>query len=282
MQDFINRMSDALNKRAVENFIKAGAFDTFGNKRRAMMLVADSMLDNAVKQKKDSMSGQMSLFDFVGEEEKKDYEIKVPDVTEYTKEELLGYEKEILGVYVSGHPLDEYTGMVKKYITNVTTDGNTATIGGMIMNKSVKTTKNGQLMAYLTIEDLVGTVEVIVFPRNFLINRPVIDTADKVFVTGRVQANADENARLICDKVIDFNTVPRKLWIRFESEEEYQSKQSELNDILYNSDGKDSVIIYCTKENKRIALPASRTVQVNSELLMKLKGLYGDKNVTTT
>ena len=192
----------------------------------------------------------MSLFDFVGEEEKKDYEIKVPDVTEYTKEELLGYEKEILGVYVSGHPLDEYTGMVKKYITNVTTDfeiddetgetkvrdGNTATIGGMIMNKSVKTTKNGQLMAYLTIEDLVGTVEVIVFPRNFLINRPVIDTA----------------------------------------------KQSELNDILYNSDGKDSVIIYCTKENKRIALPASRTVQVNSELLMKLKGLYGDKNVTTT
>ena len=296
MQDFINRMSDALNKRAVENFIKAGAFDTFGNKRRAMMLVADSMLDNAVKQKKDSMSGQMSLFDFVGEEEKKDYEIKVPDVTEYTKEELLGYEKEILGVYVSGHPLDEYTGMVKKYITNVTTDfeiddetgetkvrdGNTATIGGMIMNKSVKTTKNGQLMAYLTIEDLVGTVEVIVFPRNFLINRTVIDTADKVFVTGRVQANADENARLICDKVIDFNTVPRKLWIRFESEEEYQSKQSELNDILYNSDGKDSVIIYCTKENKRIALPASRTVQVNSELLMKLKGLYGDKNVTTT
>ena len=150
------------------------------------------------------------------------------------------------------------------------------------MNKSVKTTKNGQLKAYLTIEDLVGTVEVIVFPRNFLINRPVIDTADKVFVTGRVQANADENARLICDKVIDFNTIPRKLWIRFESEEEYQSKQSELNDILYNSDGKDSVIIYCTKENKRIALPASRTVQVNSELLMKLKGLYGDKNVTTT
>ena len=268
MQDFINRMSDAL-----------------------IDLIDDLKLFGDIPQ-----SNQMSLFDFVGEEEKKDYEIKVPDVTEYTKEELLGYEKEILGVYVSGHPLDEYTGMVKKYITNVTTDfeiddetgetkvrdGNTATIGGMIMNKSVKTTKNGQLMAYLTIEDLVGTVEVIVFPRNFLINRPVIDTADKVFVTGRVQANADENARLICDKVIDFNTVPRKLWIRFESEEEYQSKQSELNDILYNSDGKDSVIIYCTKENKRIALPASRTVQVNSELLMKLKGLYGDKNVTTT
>ena len=296
LRDFIERMGKEANKRTIENFIKSGAFDCFEGNRRQQMLVYSQIVDDVARNEKNSLTGQMSLFDFVDEETKAEFEIKMPDVPEYGKKELLAFEKEVLGIYVSGHPLDEYTGMVKKYVTNVTTDfeiddetgetkvrdGNTATIGGMIMNKSVKTTKNGQLMAYLTIEDLVGTVEVIVFPRNFLINRPVIDTADKVFVTGRVQANADENARLICDKVIDFNTIPRKLWIRFESEEEYQSKQSELNDILYNSDGKDSVIIYCTKENKRIALPASRTVQVNSELLMKLKGLYGDKNVTTT
>ena len=296
MQDFINRMSDALNKRAVENFIKAGAFDTFGNKRRAMMLVADSMLDNAVKQKKDSMSGQMSLFDFVGEEEKKDYEIKVPDVTEYTKEELLGYEKEILGVYVSGHPLDEYTGMVKKYITNVTTDfeiddetgetkvrdGNTATIGGMIMNKSVKTTKNGQLMAYLTIEDLVGTVEVIVFPRTFSTYRNIIEGTDKLFITGRVNANADENAKLICESVVPFEDVPRKLWIRFASEEEYLKKAADLAEELKYSDGKDSIIIYCTKENKRIALPQSRNIRITPDILASLRAQYGIKNVETT
>jgi DNA polymerase-3 subunit alpha len=296
MQDFVTRMSTALNKRAIENFVKAGAFDTFGHTRKAMMIVSDSMLDSAVKQNKDSMSGQMSLFDFAAEEDKKAFEIRIPDVAEYTKEELLGYEKEILGVYVSGHPLDEYTGMVKKYITNVSSDfeiddetgetkvkdGAVATIGGLITNKTIKTTKKGQLMAFFTLEDVVGTVEVVVFPNSFTANRVVMDHAEKVFVTGKVQANVDENAKLICDKVVDFNTIPRKLWIRFESLSAYEEKKAELDGILHDSDGKDTVVIYCTKENKRITLPSNRTIKVNSELIQKLQAMYGDKNITTT
>ena len=296
MQDFVTRMSTALNKRAIENFVKAGAFDTFGHTRKAMMIVSDSMLDSAVKQNKDSMSGQMSLFDFAAEEDKKAFEIRIPDVAEYMKEELLDYEKEILGVYVSGHPLDEYTGMVKKYITNVSSDfeiddetgetkvmdGAIATIGGLITNKTIKTTKKGQLMAFFTLEDVVGTVEVVVFPNSFTANRVVIDHAEKVFVTGKVQANVDENAKLICDKVVDFNTIPRKLWIRFESLSAYEEKKAELDSILYDSDGKDTVVIYCTKENKRLTLPANRTIKVNSELIQKLQAMYGEKNVTTT
>lgn len=296
MQDFVTRMSTALNKRAIENFVKAGAFDTFGHTRKAMMIVSDSMLDSAVKQNKDSMSGQMSLFDFAAEEDKKAFEIRIPDVAEYTKEELLGYEKEILGVYVSGHPLDEYTGMVKKYITNVSSDfeiddetgetkvkdGAVATIGGLITNKTIKTTKKGQLMAFFTLEDVVGTVEVVVFPNSFTANRVVMDHAEKVFVTGKVQANVDENAKLICDKVVDFNTIPRKLWIRFESLSAYEEKKAELDGILHDSDGKDTVVIYCTKENKRITLPSNRTIKVNSELIQKLQAMYGEKNITTT
>lgn len=296
MQDFVTRMSTALNKRAIENFVKAGAFDTFGHTRKAMMIVSDSMLDSAVKQNKDSMSGQMSLFDFAAEEDKKAFEIRIPDVAEYTKEELLGYEKEILGVYVSGHPLDEYTGMVKKYITNVSSDfeiddetgetkvkdGAVATIGGLITNKTIKTTKKGQLMAFFTLEDVVGTVEVVVFPNSFTANRVVMDHAEKVFVTGKVQANVDENAKLICDKVVDFNTIPRKLWIRFESLSAYEEKKAELDGILHDSDGKDTVVIYCTRENKRITLPSNRTIKVNSELIQKLQAMYGDKNITTT
>lgn len=296
MQDFVTRMSTALNKRAIENFVKAGAFDTFGHTRKAMMIVSDSMLDSAVKQNKDSMSGQMSLFDFAAEEDKKAFEIRIPDVAEYTKEELLGYEKEILGVYVSGHPLDEYTGMVKKYITNVSSDfeiddetgetkvkdGAVAIIGGLITNKTIKTTKKGQLMAFFTLEDVVGTVEVVVFPNSFTANRVVMDHAEKVFVTGKVQANVDENAKLICDKVVDFNTIPRKLWIRFESLSAYEEKKAELDGILHESDGKDTVVIYCTKENKRITLPSNRTIKVNSELIQKLQAMYGDKNITTT
>ena len=296
MQDFVTRMSHALNKRAIENFVKAGAFDTFGHTRKSMMIVSESMLDSAIKHNKDSMTGQMSLFDFAAEEDKKAFEIRIPDVAEYTKEELLGYEKEILGVYVSGHPLDEYTGMVNKYITNVSSDfevddelgetkardGATATIGGLITEKTIKTTKKGQLMAFLTVEDVVGTVEVVVFPNSFTANRVVIDHAEKVFVTGKVQANVDENAKLICDKVVDFASIPRKLWIRFASLSDYEDKKDELYGILYNSDGKDTVVIYCTKENKRLTLPASRTIRVDSELIQKLQAMYGEKNVTTT
>ena len=296
MQDFVTRMSHALNRRAIENFVKAGAFDTFGHTRKSMMIVSESMLDSAIKHNKDSMTGQMSLFDFAAEEDKKAFEIRIPDVAEYTKEELLGYEKEILGVYVSGHPLDEYTGMVNKYITNVSSDfevddelgetkardGAIATIGGLITEKTIKTTKKGQLMAFLTVEDVVGTVEVVVFPNSFTANRVVIDHAEKVFVTGKVQANVDENAKLICDKVVDFASIPRKLWIRFASLSDYEDKKGELYGILYNSDGKDTVVIYCTKENKRLTLPASRTIRVDSELIQKLQSMYGEKNVTTT
>ena len=282
MQDFVTRMSHALNRRAIENFVKAGAFDTFGHTRKSMMIVSESMLDSAIKHNKDSMTGQMSLFDFAAEEDKKAFEI--------------GYEKEILGVYVSGHPLDEYTGMVNKYITNVSSDfevddelgetkardGAIATIGGLITEKTIKTTKKGQLMAFLTVEDVVGTVEVVVFPNSFTANRVVIDHAEKVFVTGKVQANVDENAKLICDKVVDFASIPRKLWIRFASLSDYEDKKDELYGILYNSDGKDTVVIYCTKENKRLTLPASRTIRVDSELIQKLQAMYGEKNVTTT
>ena len=296
MQDFISRLYTDLNKRTLENLIKSGAFDTFGNNRRQMMSVYARMLDNEAKQGKDVISGQMSLFDLVDESEKSQFEIKMPDVSEYTKEDILAFEKEVLGVYVSGHPLDEYAAMWKKHISAMSTDfelddetgepkvkvDSKATIGGMIMAKSVKPTKTGQLMAYLTIEDLVGTVEVIVFPRTFSTYRNIIEGTDKLFITGRVNANADENAKLICESVVPFEDVPRKLWIRFASEEEYLKKAADLAEELKYSDGKDSIIIYCTKENKRIALPQSRNIRITPDILASLRAQYGIKNVETT
>ena len=296
MQDFISRLYTDLNKRTLENLIKSGAFDTFGNNRRQMMSVYARMLDSEAKQGKDAISGQMSLFDLVDESEKSQFEIKMPDVSEYTKEDILAFEKEVLGVYVSGHPLDEYAAMWKKHISAMSTDfelddetgepkvkvDSKATIGGMIMAKSVKPTKTGQLMAYLTIEDLVGTVEVIVFPRTFSTYRNIIEGTDKLFITGRVNANADENAKLICESVVPFEDVPRKLWIRFASEEEYLKKAADLAEELKYSDGKDAIIIYCTKENKRIALPQSRNIRITPDILASLRAQYGIKNVETT
>ena len=296
MQDFINRMCQELNKRALENFIKAGAFDEFYDNRRSMLTVYDKMLDTANKKNKDAMSGQLSLFDFVSDDAKVCYEIPMPKIKDYNKEELLEFEKEVLGVYVSGHPLDEYSGMWKKHISAMSTDfeldeetGETKvsdmsnqTIGGMIINKTIKNTKNGQLMAFLTIEDLVGDVEVVVFPRNFISNRAVIESANKVFITGKVQANVDEKAKLICDKVISFDSIARKLWVRFESLDMYNANKEALVNIIGNRPGKDSVIIYCTKEKQRLSLDGNPLISIDSGLIEDLRKQFGVKNVETT
>lgn len=296
MQDFISRMYTELNKRTVENLIKSGAFDTFGSKRRQMMSVYAQMMDDEARQGKDAISGQMSLFDLVDDSQKAQFEIKMPDIGEYTKNDLLNFEREVLGVYVSGHPLDEYAAMWKKHVSAMTTDfeiddetgeprvkdGTKETVGGMIMGKTVKPTKNGQLMAFLTIEDLVGTVEVIVFPRDFSAYRNIIEGTDKIFITGRVTANADENAKLICERVVSFDSIPRKLWIRFESEAAYKNQEASLAEKFKYLDGIDQIIIYCTAENKRIPLPPSRNIKITPQLLADLRAAYGDKNVETT
>ena len=296
MQDFITRMAGVINKRTVEHLIFAGAFDTFGHTRRGMLNVYERMIDSAVKQNKDAISGQMSLFDLVSEEDKQSLEMKIPDISEFEKEDLLEREKEVLGVYVTGHPLDEYTGMWEKHVSARSTDflideetGETKaadstkqTIGGLVRNIKVNTTKTGQQMAYLTIEDFVGSVEVILFPKAYEKNRRVLDMTNKVFITGRVQANVGAEAKLIADGLVSFDSVPRRLWLRFDSLAQYEACRDDLFDILNESDGKDTVTIYCVAEKQRIALPQSQCVKVSSELLYILKNKYGEKNVATT
>ena len=296
MQDFITRMAGVINKRTVEHLIFAGAFDTFGHTRRGMLNVYERMIDSAVKQNKDAISGQMSLFDLVSEEDKQSLEMKIPDISEFEKEDLLEREKEVLGVYVTGHPLDEYTGMWEKHVSARSTDflideetGETKaadstkqTIGGLVRNIKVNTTKTGQQMAYLTIEDFVGSVEVILFPKAYEKNRRVLDMTNKVFITGRVQANVGAEAKLIADSLVSFDSVPRRLWLRFDSLAQYEACRDDLFDILNESDGKDTVTIYCVAEKQRIALPPSQCVKVSSELLYILKNKYGEKNVATT
>ena len=296
MQDFITRMYEHLNKRAVENLINSGAFDAFGNTRRGLMQSYEMIMNSAQKASKDAISGQMSLFDMVDEEDKKSMEIQIPNVAEFNKEDMLEREKEVLGVYVTGHPLEEYTRMWEKRISaksldflvdeesgqTKVMDGSKQVIGGMVRDVKVMTTKRGQTMAYLTIEDLLGTVEVILFPKSYEQSRAVLASTRKVFVSGRVQANVDADAKLVADSVMDFDSVPKKLWIRFESNETFEQKKDELFKLLSESDGKDTVIIYCEKEKNRITLPASQSVNVTTDLLRELRDLYGQKNVEMT
>ena len=294
LKDFCQRLSGKeVNKRTIENFIKAGAFDGLGGTRKQFMMIYVQILDMVNQEKKTSMTGQMSLFDIMGEEERKSFDIKLPDVGEYTKETKLAFEKEVLGVYISGHPLEEYEQSWRKNISAVTSDfypdeetgqpkvpdGSKQIVGGMITEKTIKYTRNNKVMAFLTLEDLVGTVEIVVFPRDYENNAHMMEEDSKVFIQGRVSAEDDKPSKLICEKISAFNDIPRELWIQFSGKEEYEKKVHHLYQLLGQSDGSDQVIVYLKKERMMKRLPAARNVQIDDGLLDILTKEYGSENV---
>ena len=294
MEDFINRMTNKeVNRRTIENFIKSGAMDSLPGTRRQKVAVAPILLDNKARERKNAWEGQMSLFDLVSEEEKKEYQVSFPDVGEYSKEELLAFEKDILGVYISGHPLDDYEGLWRKNITAtsadfivdeeteeaVVKDGMKVVIGGLVAGKVVKTTRSNQLMAFITLEDLMGSVEVIVFPKNYEADRDVLTEDSKIFIKGRVSLGDEPVGKLVCEKVIPFSKVPRQLWLQFEDKEIYQAMEGEILGILKESEGPDSVVIYLKKERAKKILPANWKVEAAGELMETLICKLGEKNV---
>ncbi|MCM1143260.1 MAG: DNA polymerase III subunit alpha [Blautia sp.] len=294
LKDFISRMSDKeMNRRAVENFIKAGAMDSLGGTRKQFMSVYVQIMDSISQDKKNNMAGQLSLFDIVSEEEKESYEIKLPDVGEYSEEMKLSFEKEVLGIYVSGHPLDEYREIWQKHITNTASDflldeetnttavkeGQNVTIGGIIADKRLKYTKNEKVMAFLQIEDLLGTTEVIVFPRDYEKNADRLIEDRKVFVKGRVNAEDEKDAKLICEKILSFDEIPKKLWIKFATKEMFEQKEKELLASLHDSEGGDSVVIYIENPKALKTLPPNRNVNADAALVGKLETLYGKDNI---
>ncbi|WP_104803722.1 DNA polymerase III subunit alpha [Blautia marasmi] len=294
LRDFIERMSGRdINKRTIENFIKAGAFDGIPGNRRQKMMVYVQILDAVNQEKKTAMTGQMSLFDLVSEEEKEAYEIRMPDVEEYPKEAKLAFEKEVLGVYISGHPLEEYEQRWRNNITAVTTDflpdeetgmprvidNSKVTVGGMITGKTIKYTKTNKVMAFLTVEDLVGTVEIVVFPRDYEKNAQLMEVDDKVFIQGRVSAEDEKASKLICENIRSFDDVPSELWVQFATKEEFLSKEEDFYRILNDSDGRDSVVVYIRSPKAVKRLGPSRNVKINGELLGKLYEKYGSDNV---
>ena len=294
LQNFIERVCGReINKRAIENLIKAGACDCLDGNRQQMVLSYAMILDNVNSQRKKSMEGQMSLFDFASEEDKKSYEMKYPNVEEYPKEVKLGYEKEVLGIYLSGHPLEEYEEKWRKSISKVTTDfildeetneikvkdNEKVTVGGIITEKTIKYTKNNKTMAFLTIEDLVGTVEVIVFPRDYERYHAMIEEDEKVFIQGHANVEEEKNGKIICEKVIPFDDTSREVWLKFPTKEAYEEKEKELFSMLHDSDGKDSVVIYTSSPKAIKKLPASQNIKADSEIVNNLTNFLGENNV---
>lgn len=294
LQDFISRMAESeINKRTIENFIKAGALDSLGGTRKQFMSVYVRILENIIQNKKNNMAGQISLFDIVSEEEKESFDIKLPDVGEYSKELLLGFEKEVLGIYVSGHPLEEYSDIWQKHITATTADfaldeetgvvkamdADSVILGGLIADKKIKYTRNDKVMCFITLEDLVGTVEVVVFPRDYEKNASKLNVEEKVFIKGRVAIEEDRDGKIICEKVTTFEELPKKLWIKFSGMEEYEQKEKQLMELLHDSEGHDSVILYIESTKAMKRLPPNKNVCANPELLQRLFTLFAPENV---
>ena len=295
LEDFISRMSvkDSLNKRVIENFIKAGALDGLDGTRKQFMSIYVQIVEHVNQEKKYAMTGQMSLFDLVDDEQKSEFEIKLPDVGEYTKENLLAFEKEVLGIYISGHPLEEDEEKWRKSISATTADfqpdeetgttkvhdGAKEIIGGMITDKTVKNTRNNQMMAFLTLEDLLGTVEVVVFPRDYEKNRPLLEVDNKVFIRGRVSEEDEKASKLICEKIIPFTQTKKELWIQFPDKDAFQKDEQIVYGYLADSEGDDEVVIYCQAERAVKRLPRNRNISIGPQVLSRLMNHFGDKRV---
>ncbi|MDO4331895.1 MAG: DNA polymerase III subunit alpha [Eubacteriales bacterium] len=294
LSDFITRMTGTeMNKRNVEGFIKAGAFDGLGGTRKQFMSVFVQMMDQQQQSKKNNLAGQISLFDLVSEEEKVNYEVRLPDVGEYPKEILLNFEKEVLGIYISGHPLEEYEQLWRKNITNTTADfaldeetnaihaqdGAKATIGGLIAERKIKYTKNDKVMAFLQVEDLVGSMEVIVFPKVYEQYGNKLTEESKVFIKGRVSAEEDRDGKLICESIQTFDEVPKKVWIKFATMEAWIAAEQKLYDAIADSDGRDAIVIYLEDRRARKQLPPSKNIFADKTMLESLGRLFGEANV---
>ena len=294
LSDFLSRVAGReVNKRAVENLIKAGACDGLDGNRQQMLLVYNTLIDNLNQEKKNSLAGQMSLFDLVSEEEKKAYEVRFPNVEEYTKEIKLGFEKEVLGIYLSGHPLEEYEEKWRKNISAVTADfmldeetnavkikdNQSVVIGGIITEKTIKYTKQNKAMAFITIEDLFGTVEVIIFPRDYEKYSRYLNEDEKVFVAGHANVEEDKNGKLICEKIYSFDDTKRELWLQFATKESYEEKEKELYSRLYGSDGNDEIVIYIASPRAMKRLGQNYNIHINPELVGNLTEFLGEKNV---
>ena len=293
LKDFIERLTGTVNKRAIENFIKAGALDCLEGNRRQKMLVYGQIVDSIAQEKKNSFAGQMSLFDLVSDEEKKEYEIRMPDVEEYDKEMILAFEKDVLGIYLSGHPLERYRNIMEKMISAKTTDfqpdeesgipkvydGQKVIIGGMITEKTIKYTRNNKVMAFLTVEDLLGTVEIVVFPRDYEKWQSMLNEDARVFVQGRVNAEDDKPSKLILEKVRAFEDMPRELWIQFKDKAEYAEKEQELLETLKGYAGVSAVVIYLKDVNAMKRLPAGYHARISDSLTGELRKKYGESNV---
>ena len=292
LKDFVDRLTGKeVNKRTVESLIKAGALDSLGGNRKQYMLIYADVIDSVNNERKHAVSGQISFFDLMPQEEKSAFEITLPNVEEYDKQTLLMFEKEVIGSYVSGHPLDEYVEKMQRQVTARSMDfvrdeeGNTgieseknAILGGIITNVNTKITKRGQYMAFITLEDLYGTVEIVVFPKVYDRCRAFLKEDSKVYVLGRTDIPDEGDGKLIADRIVDFNEMVKQLHIQYANMDEYMANYKELAEFS-ETHGEDSVIVYLKEEKQRKIAFTQCNLREKMTKIDELIEKYGEGNV---
>ena len=296
-EDFVERIgTKQANRRTLENFIRAGALDSLPGNRKQKILMIPELLERK-NSRKHVMAGQISLFDLAPEEEKERFRVQIPDTDEFARDDLLSFEKETLGIYLSGHPLDSVADLWRSTVTARTTDflvdpetgsagvrdGQRVTVGGILTAKTIKSTRKNETMAFITIEDLVGTVEVLLFPRDYERYRDRINPEARLFITGRVSVSDDDTeGKLICEQLKPIRTVERVLWVQYKNRAEYDKDIANLMLDLGGSEGEDLVKIYLRQEKQMRCLGDHWKVNADSALTEKIASRLGADNVRRT
>lgn len=304
-QDFVTKVDTAfVNKRAVENLIKSGAFDCFNIYRSRLLAVYEKVMDGIFSERKRNIDGQMSLFD-IGGQETEAPKISYPEIKEFNKRYILTMEKEMTGVYISGHPLDEYkkslsvqtsvtiSDIFKSYeiiqeehesaslgVEATINDGDKVILGGILTEVKQKITRNNTMMAFLKLEDLTGVIEVVVFPKTYERIKSKIEQDSIVRIKGRVNIKVDELPNIICEAIDGLEKVENsKLYIRLESKDDMQRLNVEIKEIVKNYKGNTPIYVYVNKDKSYYRLSSEKWVTLSDELLQILKEKYGEENI---
>lgn len=293
LEDFIMRMPQSVNRKAIEGFIKAGAFDSLPGNRRQKLYMMYELLDEAAVRRKSDIAGQITLFDIADQTDKGSFKKALPNVKEFDREELLAFEKEAAGIYLSGHPMDMYMDSMRKIVTAWSydykadettglchmTEGTVVISAGIIVERKLKITKNNRQMAFLTLEDIYGQIEVLAFPDVFERARELTDPDRRVYITGKATINRDENASLIAERICDIEDTRKELWIACSDKADYDRKAQAVEDFCFEHQGRVPVIIYLRREKAAKKLGRDLQVTTDAATIEALREICGEENV---
>nr|WP_084764169.1 OB-fold nucleic acid binding domain-containing protein [Clostridium massiliamazoniense] len=305
LMDFCNKMeSGVINKRAVESLIKAGAFDEFGLFRSQLVAVHEKLIDGISSQKKKNIDGQISLFGALSEEDSESLEISYPNIKEFAKKHKLAMEKEMTGLYLSGHPLDDYKRSLKlqtsieigniqeehkkfeetpmEMVSDLISlkDGERVVIGGILNQVSRKVTRNNTIMAFATLEDLSGMMELVVFPKTLEKCNSLIHEDLMVVAKGRLSFKEDEEPKLLCEEIKPLENVNSdKVYIKVDDKEKAMAIGKALKVLVEPYKGDSAVYIFAAKERQSFRMNREGWVDTNTEVISILKEKFGDENV---